>query len=141
MAKDAVKGANLSKQYGVIPFLEADDCLQVVMIRSRTNGFWIFPKGNPMPGLSKYETAAREAFEEAGVSGTVIKTPCCKVMITTKRGQALLTLYPMAVEKIHRNWPERDARERIILPTEAAEKNIAFDSLRTCLRQWKNSYI
>ena len=35
----------------------------------------MIPKGNPIPFLLNYESAAREAFEEAGVEGGIAPEP------------------------------------------------------------------
>ncbi|MBY3328863.1 NUDIX hydrolase [Rhizobium laguerreae] len=45
--------------------------IQVLLVGSRRNGRWGLPKGHVEPGESTSITAAREAFEEAGVRGTV----------------------------------------------------------------------
>jgi 8-oxo-dGTP pyrophosphatase MutT (NUDIX family) len=47
----------------------ADGAVEVLLITSRETRRWVVPKGWPMKGLSLAETAAREAFEEAGVEG------------------------------------------------------------------------
>jgi 8-oxo-dGTP pyrophosphatase MutT (NUDIX family) len=38
----------------------------VLLISSRDTGRWVIPKGWPIRGLSPAESAAREAYEEAG---------------------------------------------------------------------------
>jgi len=42
---------------------------QVLVITSRGTGRWVIPKGWPQVGRTLAETAAREAYEEAGVRG------------------------------------------------------------------------
>jgi 8-oxo-dGTP pyrophosphatase MutT (NUDIX family) len=42
-----------------------------LLIQSSTLKHWISPKGNLEPGLSSSEPAYFEAFEEAGVLGTI----------------------------------------------------------------------
>lgn len=44
--------------------------IQFLLVRT-TGGRWTFPKGGIEPGLSHAQTAALEAFEEAGVQGRV----------------------------------------------------------------------
>ena len=48
------------------------EVLLVTTLRTRR---WILPKGWPHPGLSLPESAAREALEEAGVTGRIEATP------------------------------------------------------------------
>jgi 8-oxo-dGTP pyrophosphatase MutT (NUDIX family) len=45
--------------------------LEMLLVTSRDTGRWVIPKGWPMAGKLSHEVAAREAFEEAGVRGTV----------------------------------------------------------------------
>ena len=55
------------RQSGVIPVL--DD--RLVLITSRKSDRWIIPKGYVEKGLSPAESAAKEAYEEAGLIGVV----------------------------------------------------------------------
>ena len=52
-----------------------DGGLELLLITSRERGRWVIPKGNPIPFLLNYESAAREAFEEAGVEGGIATKP------------------------------------------------------------------
>jgi 8-oxo-dGTP pyrophosphatase MutT (NUDIX family) len=45
--------------------------LEVLLITSLSSRRWILPKGWPMDGLTLAQSAAREAYEEAGVSGEI----------------------------------------------------------------------
>ncbi len=55
------------KQSGVIPVL--DD--RLVLITARKSDRWIIPKGYVEKGLSPADSAAKEAYEEAGLIGKV----------------------------------------------------------------------
>src|SRR5258708_12071448 len=48
---------------------------QVLLITSRDTGRWIIPKGWRAKRMKDHEAAAREAAEEAGVSGKVKSKP------------------------------------------------------------------
>lgn len=48
---------------------------QVMLVTSRETRRWIMPKGWPMKGRKDHEAAAREALEEAGVSGHIHRHP------------------------------------------------------------------
>lgn len=56
-------------QVGALCWRHGADGVQVLLVTSRETGRWIIPKGWPMPGLRPEETAAQEAWEEAGVRG------------------------------------------------------------------------
>ena len=45
--------------------------VEILLVTSRDTGRWVIPKGWPMDGKSASAAAAREAWEEAGVKGTV----------------------------------------------------------------------
>jgi hypothetical protein len=60
-------------QYAALPFrLDANGRPQVLLLTSRQTKRWVIPKGWPMRGKKPREVAAQEAFEEAGLVGTLI---------------------------------------------------------------------
>ena len=55
-------------QYAALPYRTSEASgVEVLLVTSRTTRRWIIPKGWPKRGMPPYDTAAREAFEEAGV--------------------------------------------------------------------------
>src|SRR5262245_65843036 len=62
-------------QYGALPFRLRTGSRrpQFMLITSRETQRWVIPKGWPKKGKSPQYSAAREAFEEAGVRGDVAK--------------------------------------------------------------------
>ena len=48
--------------------------LEFLLVQTR-GGRWIFPKGGVEPGLTQAQSAALEAFEEAGVHGRIEEMP------------------------------------------------------------------
>jgi 8-oxo-dGTP pyrophosphatase MutT (NUDIX family) len=48
--------------------------IEFLLVQTR-GGRWIFPKGGVEPGLTRAQSAALEAFEEAGVHGRIETTP------------------------------------------------------------------
>ena len=49
-------------------------------------GRWIFPKGGVEPGLTQAQSAALEAFEEAGVHGRIEEMPFARYCLDKSRG-------------------------------------------------------
>src|SRR5262245_1728923 len=61
-------------QYGALPYrLTAGSPPQFMLVTSRETRRWIIPKGWPKKGKLPHHSAAREAFEEAGVVGAVAR--------------------------------------------------------------------
>ena len=59
-------------QYGALPYrFTHDAALEILLLTTRRSKRWIIPKGWPIKGLPPAKSAAREAFEEAGVRGRV----------------------------------------------------------------------
>jgi 8-oxo-dGTP pyrophosphatase MutT (NUDIX family) len=54
--------------------------LKFLLVQTR-GGRWIFPKGGVEPGLTQAQSAALEAFEEAGVHGRVEEMPFARYHI------------------------------------------------------------
>ncbi len=103
---------------------------KISLVTSRTGARWIFPKGQPEKGRSDEKIALEEAFEEAGLKGT-LKSKAQEFSVShgsTKR----LRLYCMDVEKQLKEWPEQDIRKRKSVTIEEAGKLLDKD-LKACL--------
>src|SRR5262249_27670124 len=72
-------------QYAALPYrLRGRSRTEVMLVTSRETRRWIIPKGWPHKGKAPHHSAAREAFEEAGVVGTIkygpaLRQPCLQV--------------------------------------------------------------
>ncbi|HEY1934850.1 MAG TPA: NUDIX hydrolase [Acetobacteraceae bacterium] len=76
IANHKPKSHTVRVQYGALPYsLNKAGEIEVLLLTSRTRRRWIIPKGWPIKGLKPAKSAAREAFEEAGVRGTVSGKP------------------------------------------------------------------
>ena len=107
--------------------------IEVLLITSLNSKRWIMPKGWPEPDLSGSENAAREAFEEAGISGTIDADPLGsfhhkkRSLFGTVDVEILVHL--LAVEKELTEWPERGQRERKWFPVKEAASVVDSDDL------------
>ena len=70
----AIEGDGTLPQAGVIAYRIRRGVVQVLLMTSRDTGRWIIPKGNIKPGTTPSKAAAQEAFEEAGVKGTIVSS-------------------------------------------------------------------
>jgi ADP-ribose pyrophosphatase YjhB (NUDIX family) len=72
-------GKNFSKenqakyiQYGALPYRIGKTCsLEFLLITTGQTKQWMIPKGWPVKGLKPTKSAAREAYEEAGIRGAI----------------------------------------------------------------------
>jgi 8-oxo-dGTP pyrophosphatase MutT (NUDIX family) len=104
-------------QYAALPYRRNSKSeLEVMLVTSRETRRWIIPKGWPKSGMRPYDTAAEEAFEEAGVAGKVKKRPIGSYSYEKilKKGDAAncnVQVFALRVTRQHKNWPEKDQRE------------------------------
>ena len=103
-------------QFGAIPYRHVDGEIVFLMITSRRTGKWIFPKGGLIEGLAPAESAAREAYEEAGVRGRVGTAPVGDYStLKARSGSETLVsvaMYPLEVDVQLDAWPEKSERRR-----------------------------
>jgi 8-oxo-dGTP pyrophosphatase MutT (NUDIX family) len=110
------------RQAGAIPYLVVDGQPVFLLITSRRSGRWIFPKGELVDEVSPWQLAEDEAFEEAGVRGTIETTPIGSYRtmktLALRRQPIVVDLYPLRVERQFDEWPEMRERHRhwAILP-------------------------
>ncbi|HEX5279704.1 MAG TPA: NUDIX hydrolase [Micropepsaceae bacterium] len=103
-------------QYGALPWRRTPDGLEILLITTRNTRRWIVPKGWPEAGRTAQQCAAQEAFEEAGVTGAVAEHPVGMFSYKKqlKSGQIVtcrIRIYPLEVNEIAGDWPEKSARE------------------------------
>jgi 8-oxo-dGTP pyrophosphatase MutT (NUDIX family) len=116
-------------QYGALPYrLSAGLRPQFMLITSRDTRRWVIPKGWPKKGKSPRYSAAREAFEEAGVLGAVARRPVGSFVYEKrfKNGRVVLCevyVFPLKVRPQNKKWPERRQREvKWVSASQAANK-------------------
>lgn len=101
---------------GILPFQMQDSDIAVLFVTSQTRGRWILPKGRVKKKETHEEACHREAFEEAGIRGTVLNDYPITVVVgrQTESGieQIPVTYYPFFVQEQSDKWPERKQRER-----------------------------
>jgi 8-oxo-dGTP pyrophosphatase MutT (NUDIX family) len=127
-------------QYGVIPFRRAaEGGVEVLLITSRDTGRWVVPRGNPISGKSPAESAAQEAYEEAGIVGPVETKAVGRYSYKKRRRfgiavPAVVHLFRMSVAEEHDDWPEKDQRERRWFAAEEAAAAVHEDELARLIR-------
>jgi 8-oxo-dGTP pyrophosphatase MutT (NUDIX family) len=86
------------------------------LVTTRRTKRWIIPKGWPIKGLKPSKTAAREAFEEAGVRGRVGAKPLGFFTYEKLIDQddinvkCEVKVFPLLVKSQSKTWPEFEQR-------------------------------
>lgn len=105
-------------QVAALPYRRRQDgSLEVLLVTTRGTGQWMVPKGWPIPGKTHSEAAVQEAYEEAGVRGTVDPLELGRFQHQKTRPpepplDCTIAVFPMAVEQELTTWPEREQRTR-----------------------------
>jgi 8-oxo-dGTP pyrophosphatase MutT (NUDIX family) len=113
-------------QYAALPYrFTPAAALEILLVTTRRSRRWIIPKGWPIKGLKPPKSAAREAFEEAGVRG---KIGAKSVGVFTydklldEHGievRCEVKVYPLLVRRQSEEWP--DFEQRLIQWAEPAK--------------------
>ncbi len=127
------------RQCGALPLLAQGDATYVVLVTSRETRRWVIPKGWIEPGEAPHLSAAREAFEEAGLVGEAEATPLGTYSYGKRMPHGLVTpcevsVYPFLVTRLLRHWPERRQRTRRLFTPAAAAELVQETGLAEILR-------
>ena len=92
----------------------------------------MLPKGNVEKGMTAHASAAKEAFEEAGVMGI-----CDPVVLGEYRFRQsqLVRIFPLRITRILERWEETGLRSRFLFKLEKALKIADGDDIRSILRK------
>jgi 8-oxo-dGTP pyrophosphatase MutT (NUDIX family) len=96
----------------VLPYRITNGELELLMITSIKKQKWIFPKGYIEFNLSAFESAKKEAYEEAGVVGENETVELGSFHLKKKNETALLKVFSMEVTKELKDYPEKSLRKR-----------------------------
>ncbi len=104
-------------QVAALPWRDAGHGVEIMLITSRDSGRWLLPKGWPEANEALCEAAAREAGEEAGLTGTVSHFEAgryfyAKVLSSGEEVPCEVLVFPLRVDHVADRWKERRARTR-----------------------------
>jgi 8-oxo-dGTP pyrophosphatase MutT (NUDIX family) len=135
---DGLRLATVADQVGALPVRRRGGALEVLLVTSRETKRWVIPKGWPMDDLAPWDAARREAFEEAGVGGTIRRRPLGFYRYgKIKRHDIVLPcrvqVFRLAVEAQWAQWPEGHERSRLWLTLTEAAKRVAEPELKALI--------
>ncbi len=127
------------QQSAVLPFRRATSGLQILVITSRRRKRWILPKGIIEPGMSPQDSAAKEAFEEAGIRGVVSAHSIGSYSQKKWDGVCHIDVFPFEVTEILDEWPECMFRQRRWVAPDDACDLLALKELTAIIRAFQRS--
>ncbi len=134
------KTGKVLQQCGVLPFSVDDNGdIRVLLVTTRGSRQWVIPKGWPMRNRTAADSAVREAYEEAGLLGSVVgETPIGCYRYAKRRGSRKAAIFEVsvflfAVERQLAKWPEKAERKTRWFAPEEASAFVASSELAEIL--------
>jgi 8-oxo-dGTP pyrophosphatase MutT (NUDIX family) len=116
-------------QSGVIPFRKTPDGLEILLITSIRKKKWVIPKGYIEFNLSPFESAKKEAFEEAGVRGSNETYELGTYKIQKAAGICMVRIYSLEATGLLEEYPEKNLRSRKWFSLKDAINNISIPAI------------
>jgi 8-oxo-dGTP pyrophosphatase MutT (NUDIX family) len=123
-------------QSGVVPFRLEKGKVQILLVTSRSRKRWVIPKGIIEPDLSPQESAQKEAYEEAGVSGKICGEAVGTYTYNKWGGTCTVKVFLLEVEKTLEDWSESYFRTREWMSVEEAVKRVDETELKEIIRDF-----
>jgi len=132
------------QQCAVIAYRHRKQRLQIALVTSLETRRWVLPKGNIERGLSARASASMEAYEEAGLEGDVAKDRIGIYEYEKSEikggGRRQVSVFPMAVSRIRRDWPEKSMRRRKWMTIDDAKSAVDEIDLKDLIAEFGEKY-
>lgn len=142
MAEGKMTGADstLRSQHGAVCWRLNRGTVEVLLVTSRDTGRWVIPKGWPCGTLPPPQSAAKEAWEEAGVEGRVGDQSLGSYTYQKRRVPepplpCSVTVFPLYVVRLADKFPERKERKRKWFSAKKAARKVDEPELREILTE------
>lgn len=119
----------------MIPYRRKNGSLEVLLVTSIRKKKWIIPKGFIEYHLSPFQSAKKEAFEEAGVRGGNSTRVLGSYKIKKYGGDIMIKVYSLKVTRVYHDYPERNLRKRKWFPAEEAAKKIDIPEVARLIKK------
>ncbi|MFM7364821.1 MAG: NUDIX hydrolase [Cuspidothrix sp.] len=128
------KNNKVLQQSGVIPYRIREGKVEILLITTRKRQGWVIPKGGLCKGMSPYDSAAKEAWEEAGVLGRVTTEKLANYKYRKRGNTYKVNLFLLPVETVLDDWTEATTRERKWLEIQQAAELVTETSLKRIMQ-------
>ncbi|MET0065037.1 MAG: histidine phosphatase family protein [Candidatus Thiodiazotropha sp.] len=124
------------RQSAVIPYRIHDAKPEILVVGSHKQKHWVIPKGIIEPGMSLQASAAKEALEEAGVTGEVGEQALGEYEYKKWGGVCSVQVYPMRVDEVLSEdlW-EESHRGREWVSGQKAIQRVESSALKKMIKQ------
>lgn len=119
-----LKSVQRYQQSAVIPYRIKNGKIEVLLITSSTGKRWVIPKGMIEPFMTPQTSAAKEAWEEAGIVGQVLPTLMGTYEYQKGGGTCQVEVFLMQVKTVLEVWPEASVRKRQWVSVKQAVKRV-----------------
>jgi len=133
--------ADLIEQSGVIPYRIRAGQIEIALVTASSGPHWTIPKGHVEPDLTPEDSAAKEAYEESGLLGSVHDRPLGSYVYEKRGRWRRVDVFALEVEKELKRWPEMLVRKRQWMTVEEATSRVKAEDLRECLRNFKRAVL
>lgn len=116
-----------------VPYRAGEGAVEFCLVTSIGKGRWGFPKGIIEAGDTELETAAKEAWEEAGLVGDLVGEALGQYWYEKWDTRLLVTCFLMQVREAHDEWEESRLRRRRFTSLEQARQLLANADQRRML--------
>jgi 8-oxo-dGTP pyrophosphatase MutT (NUDIX family) len=127
-------------QFAALPYRQLREAVfEVMLITSRDTGRWVLPKGWPVPGETAWDCAAREAREEAGLTGKIQSRPLGRYHYSKPLDSGLpvwctVEVFPLEFVEQLAAWPEQGERVMRWFAIEYAAQAVDESDLASLIR-------
>jgi len=130
----------LRVQYAALPYRDEGE-LQVLLITSRETHRWVVPKGWPMESRRPWDCAAREALEEAGIEGSIARSPIGSYVYDKRMAGGVLVpcsveVFALKVARQRKQWREKNQRDCRWFALADAIESVQEQGLKQILRKF-----
>jgi 8-oxo-dGTP pyrophosphatase MutT (NUDIX family) len=127
------------EQSGVIPYRIRRGRVEIALVTASSGPHWTIPKGHVEPELTPEESAAKEAFEESGLIGRVSSRAVGSYTYEKRGVMRQVVLFPLAVDKELKRWPEMNERTRRWMSADQAASLVRSAELGCCIQRFERS--